>query len=159
MENPSVIPSQALYAYTRLCVALLWSLSFVSGQKLSIIHILHGYFTGTGPSYDGPSASETTLKNKGKTEINILKIYIYIYLNIHDISEYQLSLILGVRSRDAVALTQKTDSLQWRHNELDGVSHHWRIGSLLSRLFRRRSKKTSKLRVTGLCEENSPVTG
>ena len=29
----------------------------------------------------------------------------------------------------------------------------------LSRLFRRRSKKTSKLRVTGLCAGNSPVTG
>ena len=28
-----------------------------------------------------------------------------------------------------------------------------------SHLFRRRSKKTSKLRVTGLCEGNSPVTG
>ena len=28
---------------------------------------------------------------------------------------------------------------------------------LLNRLFRRRSKKTSKLRVTGLCEGNSPV--
>ena len=30
---------------------------------------------------------------------------------------------------------------------------------LLNRLFRRRSKKTSKPRVTGLCEGNSPVTG
>ena len=30
---------------------------------------------------------------------------------------------------------------------------------LLNRLFRRRSKKTSKLRVTGLCAGNSPVTG
>ena len=30
---------------------------------------------------------------------------------------------------------------------------------LLSRLFRRRSKKTSKLCVTGLCAGNSPVTG
>ena len=29
---------------------------------------------------------------------------------------------------------------------------------LLNRLFGRRSKKTSKLRVTGLCEGNSPVT-
>ena len=28
-----------------------------------------------------------------------------------------------------------------------------------NRLFRRRSKKTSKLRVTGLCEGNSPVAG
>ena len=30
---------------------------------------------------------------------------------------------------------------------------------LLNRLFRRRSKKTSKLRVTGLCAGNLPVTG
>ena len=30
---------------------------------------------------------------------------------------------------------------------------------LLNRLFRHRSKKTSKLRVTGLCAGNSPVTG
>ena len=28
-----------------------------------------------------------------------------------------------------------------------------------NRLFRRRAKKTSKLRVTGLCAGNSPVTG
>ena len=47
---------------------------------------------------------------------------------------------------------------QWRHNELDGVWNHRRLGCLLNRLFRRRSKKTSKLRVTGLCEGNSPVT-
>ena len=50
-------------------------------------------------------------------------------------------------------------SLQWRHNECDGVSKHQPHECLLSRLFRRRSKKTSKLRVTGLCEGNSPVTG
>ena len=43
-----------------------------------------------------------------------------------------------------------SSSLQWRHNELDGVSNH-RLDCLLNRLFRRRSKKTSKLRVTGLC--------
>ena len=30
---------------------------------------------------------------------------------------------------------------------------------LLKRLFRRRSEKTSKLRVTGLCVGNSPLTG
>ena len=50
-------------------------------------------------------------------------------------------------------------SLQWRHNGPDGVSNHWLLDCLLSRLFRRRSKKTSKLCVTGLCEGNSPVTG
>ena len=47
--------------------------------------------------------------------------------------------------------------LQWRHNERDGVSNHQRLDCLLNRLLRYRSKKTSKLRVTGLCEGNSPV--
>ena len=50
-------------------------------------------------------------------------------------------------------------SLQWHHNGRNGVSKHWRLDCLLNRLFRCRSKKTSKLRVTGLCEGNSPVTG
>ena len=50
-------------------------------------------------------------------------------------------------------------SLQWRHNGRDGVSNHQPHDCLLNRLFRRRSKKTSKLRVTGLCAGNSPVTG
>ena len=50
-------------------------------------------------------------------------------------------------------------SLQWRHNGRDGVSNHRRLDCPFHRLFRRRSKKTSNLRVTGLCEGNSPVTG
>ena len=49
--------------------------------------------------------------------------------------------------------------LHWRHNDHDGVSNHQTHGCLLNRLFRRRSKKTSKLRVAGLCAGNSPVTG
>ena len=50
-------------------------------------------------------------------------------------------------------------SLQWRHNECDGVSNHRRLNCLLHRLFRHRSKKASKLRVTDICEGNPPVTG
>ena len=46
-------------------------------------------------------------------------------------------------------------SLHWRHNDHDGVSNHQPHGCLLNRLFRRRSKKTSKLCVTGLCVGNS----
>ena len=46
-------------------------------------------------------------------------------------------------------------SLQWRHYDQDGVSNHQPRGCILNRLFRRRSKKTSKLRVTGLCVGNS----
>ena len=50
-------------------------------------------------------------------------------------------------------------SLQWHHNDRGGVSDHQPHDCLLNRLFRRRSKKTSKVRVTGLCAGNSPVTG
>ena len=42
-------------------------------------------------------------------------------------------------------------ALQWRHNGRDSVSNHQSHDCLLNRLLRRRSKKTSKLRVTGLC--------
>ena len=51
-----------------------------------------------------------------------------------------------------------SNALQWRHNERYGVSNHQQVDCLLNRLFKRRSKKTSKLRVTGLSEGNSLVT-
>ena len=50
-------------------------------------------------------------------------------------------------------------SLLWRHNGRDGVSNNQPHDCLLNLLFGRRSKKTSKLRVIGLCVGNSPVTG
>ena len=55
-------------------------------------------------------------------------------------------------------LTKKY-SLQCLHNRRNGVSSHQPHNCLLNLLLRRRSKKTSKLRVTGLCVGNSPVTG
>ena len=51
----------------------------------------------------------------------------------------------------------KSNALHW-HNEHDGIPNHWCLHCLLNCWFRRKSKKTSKLRVTGLCEGNSPVT-
>ena len=53
----------------------------------------------------------------------------------------------------------KSITLQWRHNECDGVPNHQPHDCLLNRLFRCRLKKTWKLRVTSLCEGNSPVPG
>ena len=47
-------------------------------------------------------------------------------------------------------------TLWWRHNDHDSVSNHQPHECLFNRLFRPRSKKTSKLRVTGLCVGNSP---
>ena len=53
----------------------------------------------------------------------------------------------------------QNNPLQWRHNGRDGVSNHQSSDCLLNRLLRRRSKKTLKLRVSGLCAGNSPGTG
>ena len=50
-------------------------------------------------------------------------------------------------------------SLQWHHNGHNGISNHQPHDCLLNRLFRRRSKKTSKLHVSGLYVGNAPVTG
>ena len=50
-------------------------------------------------------------------------------------------------------------SLQWRHNGRDSVSNHQPQECLLNRVFRRRSKKRSKLRVICLCEGNFPHKG
>ena len=50
-------------------------------------------------------------------------------------------------------------SLRWRHNERDSVSNHQQYDCLHNRLFRRRSKKISKLCVTDLCVRKSPGTG
>ena len=64
-----------------------------------------------------------------------------------------------ISSWEIIGKCQKGNSLRWRHNGHDCVSNHQRHDCLLNRLFRRRSKKTSKLRVTGLCAGNSPGTG
>ena len=53
-------------------------------------------------------------------------------------------------------ITKSHSTLQWRHNDHDGVSNHQPHGCLLNRLFSRRSKKSSKLRVAGLCVGKSP---
>ena len=50
-------------------------------------------------------------------------------------------------------------ALHWRHIGGDDISNHQPHHYLLNLLFRRRSKKTSKLCVTGLCGRNSPGAG
>ena len=54
--------------------------------------------------------------------------------------------------------TWKFIALQWRQNEREGVLDHQPNKCLRNRLFRHKLKKTSKLRVTGLCVGNLPVT-
>ena len=66
---------------------------------------------------------------------------------------------LGLLQRRRSDPIRLSGALQWRHNGRDSVSNHQPHDCLLNRLFIRRSKKTSKLRVTGLCAGNSPGTG
>ena len=54
---------------------------------------------------------------------------------------------------------QLTITLQWRHYERDSVSSCQPHDCLPNCLFKRRSKKTSKPRVNGLCGGNSPFPG
>ena len=48
--------------------------------------------------------------------------------------------------------------LEWRHYRHDGVSNHQPQDCLLNRLFWHRTKRTSKIRVSGLYAGNLPVT-
>ena len=66
-----------------------------------------------------------------------------------------ISCVISHRSIPRI-YTHNNHTLRWRHNERDYVSNHQPRHCLLNRLFGRRSKKTSKLRVTGLCAGNSP---
>ena len=50
-------------------------------------------------------------------------------------------------------------TLQWCHNEHDGVPNCQPHDCSLNRLFKAQIKENSELRVTGLCLGNSPVTG
>ena len=88
-----------------------------------------------------------------------------IFIKFLNRCHYDLDILRNSASRDGkigllyVITSQRIFTLQKRHNERDGVSNHRRFDCWLSRLFRHRSKKTSRLRVTGLCGGNSPVTG
>ena len=62
-----------------------------------------------------------------------------------------------------VYLNELSRRIKYRENhysdERDSASSHQSHDCLFNCLFRRRSKKASKLRVTGPCPGNSPVTG
>ena len=70
----------------------------------------------------------------------------------HQYVEYAIDLLM-------ISFIQTGKPLRWRHNGHDSISNHQPHDCLLNRLFRRRSKKTSKLHITGLCAGNSPGTG
>ena len=86
--------------------------------------------------------------------INVIIKYLFI---ISQLAQHSFRFILtfeAIRTRWLIPV----HTLQRRYNERDGDSNHQPHDCLLKILFRRRSKETSKLRVTGLCEGDSPVT-
>ena len=79
-----------------------------------------------------------------------ISIYRQIYECHHQIFAHSLeirSIFIADMEEDII---YNLHSLQWRHNGHHGLSNHRRLDCLLNSLCRRRSKKTSKLRVTGL---------
>ena len=63
------------------------------------------------------------------------------------------------RAHGITLISAWMNTLKWRHKGCDDVSNHQPYDCLLNCLIRRRSKKTSKFHVTGLCARNSPLTG
>ena len=89
------------------------------------------------------------------THLSILRVYVDLCYCLR-ICKYHMNIY------QPAALThpcREQISSRWRHNGHHGVSNHQPHDYLLNRLFRHKSKKTSKLRVTGLCAGNSPGTG
>ena len=136
----------------------------VGHNELTFVHLHWG-----NQIVDWPSASEETLKNIGKLmasnksnkiegfsksrQKNIVRVLFWTPCNTPVTASYVTSFRVQCLAHVFAF------SLQWRHNERGSVSNHQRLHCLLNCRFRRRSKKTSKLRVTGLCAGNSPVTG
>ena len=73
---------------------------------------------------------------------------------LHSSNFYQCQLTISW----VIMVTYSSISLQWRHNWCDGASNHQPHDCLLNRLFKRRPKKASKLRVTGLCAQTASNT-
>ena len=82
------------------------------------------------------------------------------YGPIHSKSGLKRWIVLWLRETnyDMEQLNMTDIPLWWRQNGRDGVWNYRRLHCLLDRLFRRRSKKTLKLGVSGLNEGNSPGT-
>ena len=100
-----------------------------------------------------PSNMHTVLIINNDSEVIMLSSCVFVYLRSNP-----------ERYRQNRSLTDHNNKknheyiIQWRHNGRDGDSNYQPHDCLLNRLFKCRSKKTPKLRVTGLCVGNSPVT-
>ena len=108
-----------------------------------------------------------------QSNIRIINISITIvneWFNLGDKSVISVSVRIEIQTEYLALLKRLTKhplicecciehALQCRHNGHDSVSNHKRLNCLLNHFYGHRSKKTSNLCITGLCERNSPGTG
>ena len=136
----------------------LWQVAFQNCKLY--VHISHCWNSGfyrMRAAQNGQHFAEGIFMNFLEWNAWILDKVSFEYVHV-DISRWKL-IIVGSGNSLALKIEKKMAiTLQWRPNGHDGVSNHQPHHCLLSRLFGRRSKKTSKLRVTGLCAGNSPGT-
>ena len=67
-------------------------------------------------------------------------------------SSLGISVLTIIMSRSIIGILDPwMYTLQWRHNGCHGLPNHRRLNYLLNRWFSLKSRKTSKLLVTGLC--------
>ena len=104
-------------------------------------------------------------------DMHIFLSLFLLWQKIQNHEQYTVRLLDKIRSSSGFGVVEcrwiclyppmpvKQLSLQWPHNGRDSVSNQQLHDCLPNRLFRRRSKKTWKLRVTGLCARNSPGSG
>ena len=114
-------------------------INLINCHLQNVGHFVSGYNVVTNCPVD------PTVCNIWLTALHRWKLQVY-HTPLQDIMRLLWSMILD-------------DTLHWRHNGHDGVSNHQPHNCFLNRLFRRRSKKTSKLSITRLCAGNSPMTG
>ena len=143
----------------------------ISVSKLAIIGSDNVLSPGRRQAIIWPNAGIFIIEPLGTKFSEILiKIYTFSFKKMHlkmsfgkwrpfCLGLYVLTQCSVTRAYMHASATWVTISLQWHHNGHDSLSNHQPRDCLLKRLFRRRSKKTSKLCVTGLCAGNSPGTG
>ena len=112
------------------------------------------------PIFHSPTTNEE-FQNISQTNVLIKKqVIIYTLLNDNDGAIVKETVGIRIEVQWMMSCAEYWGfTLLWRHNGHDNVSNHQHRDCLLNRLFRRRSKQTSKIRVAGLCAGNSPGTG
>ena len=121
-----------------------------SNLKLDIFSYSHSNFIAIGPIVTKPLGIHCAMNQcTGITWTQNLCFYFSLICHFK---------CCRIKNVSLVSTKLTGNALQWRHNERDGAWNHQRFDCMPSRLFRRRSMKTSKLRITGLYEGYPPVT-